>query len=139
MEIISNSESQTQKIARDFAKMLKKGDIIALYGELGAGKTVFAKGLAQGLGIKDRITSPTFTFQKTYKKGRLILHHLDLYRGESLKDFEALALDEIFSNDAVTLIEWAQKIDERLPKKRIEVIITPENETKRRVTITRYK
>lgn len=137
MEIYSNSEEETLKIAANFAKSLKGGSIIALYGDLGAGKTVFVKGMAKGLGFKNRITSPTFTFHKSYTKGKIILNHLDLYRGEEIKDFEALGLDEIFSKNAITVIEWAQKIKAKLPKKRIEITITKQDETKRKIVITR--
>ncbi|OGE12951.1 tRNA (adenosine(37)-N6)-threonylcarbamoyltransferase complex ATPase subunit type 1 TsaE, partial [Candidatus Curtissbacteria bacterium RIFOXYB2_FULL_41_10] len=86
METTTISEKQTQKIAQNFAKNLKGGDTVALYGDLGSGKTVFVKGLAKGLGIKRRITSPTFVFVKSYKISKGFFHHVDLYRGEQQED-----------------------------------------------------
>lgn len=142
----TNSEKKTQEVGQSLAKKLKRGDVVAIYGDLGAGKSVFVRGLAKGLGIKNKITSPTFTFIKTYKKGTLTLHHVDLYRGEDPKDFEKLALPEIFSSDAIVVIEWADRIKDLLPKKRIDIKIESvedtersrsKNETKRRIKISR--
>ena len=96
MEITSDSVQKTLKIASDLAKELKKGDIIALRGQLGAGKTVFVKGLARGLGIKQEIKSPTFVFEKRYpiivNNQKIIFHHLDLYRGDSINDLLTLGV-----------------------------------------------
>lgn len=139
MEKITNSPSQTQQIASDFAKDLKTGDVIALHGELGAGKTVFVQGLAKGLGIANKITSPTFVFVKSYKAGKIFLHHLDLYRGEKIKDFESLGLDEIFSPDSITIIEWAQRLKDRLPKKRWDIFIDHINENQRKIRFIQHK
>lgn len=137
MEIVSSSESQTQKIGEDFAKTLKPGDVVALFGTLGAGKTVFVKAVAAALGIKKLITSPTFTFVKTYKKGNIVLHHIDLYRAKDTKDLEALGLPEIFTKDAIVVLEWADRIKHGLPKNRWEVYIRVENESTRKIKITR--
>ena len=136
MEITTSSEEQTQELAKSFAKTLKPGDIVALYGELGAGKSVFVRGVARGFGIKDRISSPTFTFIKSYQKGKITLHHIDLYRGESIKDFESLALDEVFTQGAIVMVEWANRIEKFLPKKRIDVKLEA-NDGQRTITITR--
>ena len=141
MEVISKSPRETQKIAKDFSKDLKPGDIVALYGDLGAGKTVFIQGIAQGLKIKKKITSPTFVFVRTYPvkiaNKDSIFYHMDLYRGETLHDFESLGLDEIINGKNVVVVEWASKIEDRLPKKRIDVTIKAVNEYTRRITIER--
>ena len=137
MEVTTNSKEETQKIASDFAKTLKPGNIVALNGELGAGKTVFVSAVAKTLGIKRNITSPTFIFAKSYTAGTLTFHHLDLYRAKDIRELEALALDEIFSSEAIVMIEWAERIQNYLPKKRIDVSITKEDENKRRISITR--
>lgn len=139
MEIISKSPKQTEEIGADFAKTLKPGDIIALYGDLGAGKTVFVKGIAQGLGIKKTITSPTFTLIKSYKTDSIIFHHIDLYRGENIKDLEALGFAEVFSPEAIVVLEWADRIKNSLTKKKIDVSIQTVNESTRKIIIKKSK
>ena len=157
MEVKSNSPKTTEKIAQNLAKTLKKGDVVALFGDLGAGKTTFVQGLARGLGIKRRILSPTFVFMRSYpftmnlgpqsrQTGRgphgtvyqpLTFYHIDLYRGEDINDFKALGLDEIFQEDAIIVLEWAEKIKDKLPKKRIDVEIKVENGRTRKINIDR--
>lgn len=137
----SNSPRETQQIAQNLGKTLKVGDIIALYGELGAGKTVFVKGIARSLNIKNKITSPTFVFMRSYpiklKQKPLMFYHLDLYRGQSEDDFESLGLEEIISWDNIVVVEWADKIKSRLPNKRIDVHIENIDEQSRRIKIKR--
>jgi len=138
-EVKTTSPAQTAKVAKSFAKKLKGGDIIALYGDLGAGKTVFVKGLAIGLGIKKRILSPTFVFIRSYpfkKKDKVLtLHHVDLYRGQNTSDFKFLGLDEIFNSKSVVVIEWADKIKNSLPKKRYDIFIKKIDEKTRKIKI----
>ena len=141
MEVQSNSREQTEKIAQELTKSLKGGEVIALFGDLGTGKTVFVKGLARGLGIKKRITSPTFVFMKSYdlKIGQkpLTFYHLDLYRIASGLEAQNLGIDELFSSDSIVVLEWAEKIKDILPKKRIDVAIITVNEEVRKIKITR--
>lgn len=143
MEIKSNSPRETQKIAEKLAREIYAGDVIALYGDLGAGKTVFVQGLARGLKIKRKIVSPTFVFMRSYpfvkNKTPLTFYHIDLYRGEQEKDFESLGLDEIFSPESVVVLEWADRIKNMLPKKRIEVFFESPNEKTRKIKIRRIK
>lgn len=122
MKFTTNSEKESILLAEDFAKKIKGGDTIGLIGELGAGKTVFTKGLAKALNIKQNITSPTFVVMKVYdvsahpeiKK----LCHIDAYRLNNEADLEAIgALEYIKRKDTVTVIEWADKIKKILPKK----------------------
>ena len=142
MEVTTTSEKQTGEIGQRLAKTLKGGDVIALYGELGAGKTHFAKGIARGLGIKRRILSPTFIFIRSYtitvNRKPLTFNHVDLYRGQTKEDFRSLGLEDVFSSDSIVVVEWAEKISEILPKKRIDVTISVENETERRIKIERH-
>ncbi len=142
MEVKSSSPKETQKIAKDLTKSLKAGDTIALYGDLGAGKTVFVQGLAKGLAIAAKITSPTFVFMRTYpvkiKGENLTLYHIDLYRGQNSEDFESLGLGEILDSRAIVILEWADKIKNILPKKRIDVVIEKLDEKSRRIKIDRH-
>lgn len=138
MESKTNSQQETIKFAAEFAKSLKAGDVVALFGDLGAGKTVFVKGLAKGLGVKAKVSSPTYVFLKIYKGKNLTINHVDLYRGEKITDFKELGLDEIFGNNDITVIEWAQRISNNLPKKRIEIYIERINEKKRRIKVVRH-
>lgn len=141
MEVRTFSQEETKNLASDLAQTLHGGDIIALFGDLGAGKTVFAQGLALGFGIKRRILSPTFVFVRFYpfvKNGKkLIFYHIDLYRGQKLSDFEVLGLAELFSLDSVVVIEWAEKIQKNLPKKRINVYIKKISKNIRQIKIER--
>ncbi len=143
MEVKTNSAKESQKVAQKFARDIKGGDVIALYGDLGSGKTIFVQGLAKGLKIKRKITSPTFVFMRSYPFSRdkktLTFYHLDLYRGEEMSDFKSLGLDEIFSEDAVVVLEWADKIKSALPKKRIDIFIENAGQNKRKIKIKRSK
>jgi len=137
METISKSPEQTKEIARDLAKRLKKGGIICLFGDLGAGKTVFTQGLAQGLKIKNRILSPSFVLEREYDLGEgRKFYHIDLYRIDVFQDARGLGLEEILCNkNNIVAIEWAEKIKNFLPKKRINVFISIVNEKERRIRI----
>ncbi len=139
MQIKSKSPKETQKLGQELAKKLIGGEVIALFGDLGSGKTIFVQGLAKGLGIKRKVTSPTFVFMRQYpfsiKKFPMTFYHLDLYRGQNDQDFEALGLEEIFAPDTIVVLEWAEKIKKELPKKRIEIKIEKVNDKTRRISI----
>ena len=121
MKFFSSSEKQTFVFAKNFSKKLTGGEVIGLVGNLGAGKTVFTKGLAAGFGIKKRITSPTFVLMKVHhvakhKKIKFLVH-IDAYRIKSAHDLTAIGATEYFSHpDTITVIEWADKIKQILPK-----------------------
>lgn len=116
----TNSTEETMGFAQKLACFLGIGDVLTLSGDLGAGKTTFVKGLAQGLHIKRNVNSPTFTIIKEYE-GRLPLYHMDVYRLES--GDEDLGYDEYFDGEGITVIEWAERIANRLPKERLQVVI----------------
>ncbi|GGE55897.1 tRNA (adenosine(37)-N6)-threonylcarbamoyltransferase complex ATPase subunit type 1 TsaE [Pullulanibacillus camelliae] len=118
-ERISHSNEESMKIAEQVAQRLIPGDVITLEGDLGAGKTTFTKGIAQGLGVKRTVNSPTFTIIKEYK-GRLPLYHMDVYR---LEEEEDLGFDDFFQSEGVTIIEWASRIQTQLPEERLDVYI----------------
>lgn len=119
MLFTSTSEQETYDFAKKFAAALKGGEIIGLVGDLGAGKTVFTKGLAAGLGVKQTIISPTFVIMKVYKANHpKIKHfvHIDAYRLQSAQNLTAIGADEYFNKpDTVMIIEWADLIKEALP------------------------
>lgn len=151
-QITTNSAKQTFEFAKDFAKTLKGGEIIGLIGDLGAGKTVFAKGLAKGLGVKKTVTSPTFVLMKVYKiadcrparlatqvAGRLPiaeLIHIDAYRLRSGGDLKAIGAEEYFNRpDVAVVIEWADKIKKTLPAKTIFIKFKYAGENSRRLKL----
>ncbi len=123
MKHISQSYEETLAIARSFAETLKAGDTVCLYGGLGAGKTAFVQGLAEGLGIDEPVTSPTFTIVNEYY-GRLPLYHFDVYRIADPDEMYEIGYDEYVYGDGVSVIEWSELIDEILPEKRYNVKIS---------------
>jgi len=116
VSIISHSPEETLEAGNRLALELRAGDVIALDGDLGAGKTHFAKGLARGLGIEQPVTSPTFTLAHEYSGGRLPLFHFDFYRLESEDDRHRIGLEDYLSDDGVLVIEWASLFPHWLPK-----------------------
>ncbi|MBN9654657.1 tRNA (adenosine(37)-N6)-threonylcarbamoyltransferase complex ATPase subunit type 1 TsaE [Halobacillus sp. GSS1] len=116
----SSSTEETQQLAEKLGERLQPGDVLTLEGDLGAGKTTFTKGLGKGLGVKRTINSPTFTIMKEYQ-GRVPFYHMDVYRLE--ESDEDLGFDEYFEGDGVTVVEWAQFIEEFLPDERLDITI----------------
>ncbi|MCL5438413.1 MAG: tRNA (adenosine(37)-N6)-threonylcarbamoyltransferase complex ATPase subunit type 1 TsaE [Patescibacteria group bacterium] len=155
--VLSKNSEETQKLGEELARTLLarelqglslvKNRIIALYGELGSGKTTFVQGLARGLGIKNKIISPTFIIMRTYEfktqRSNLKttaqnskLHHVDLYRIDEKKDIEGLGLFEIMNEkNNIVVIEWAEKIKNILPKKRVDIYFENKSENERQMTI----
>lgn len=144
-QIITASEKQTFVFAKKFTKRLKGGEIIGLVGELGAGKTVFTKGLASGLGIKKIVNSPTFVLMKIYevkseKQKVKNLCHIDAYRVKTAKEIALIGAEEYFNRpDTVTVIEWADKIKKILPKKTKYVKFINMEENKRLIIFNKTK
>ncbi|HZK18528.1 MAG TPA: tRNA (adenosine(37)-N6)-threonylcarbamoyltransferase complex ATPase subunit type 1 TsaE [Clostridia bacterium] len=122
MIIKTLSSEETMLLGERLAGLLMPGDLVCLIGELGAGKTHFAKGVAVGLGVEDTVTSPTFTLIKEYE-GRIPFYHMDAYRLESAEELEDLGYDEYLYGEGVTLIEWADRIKEALPGDRLDIVI----------------
>ncbi len=119
----SNSAKETENIAKAFAKTLKCGDVVCLNGDLGAGKTAFTAGLAKGLGITEYISSPTFTILNCYS-GKIPLYHFDVYRISESDEMYDIGFDEYLTGNGVSVIEWANIIEDILPYDRYEVEIT---------------
>ena len=120
---VSHSEEETLRFAQGFAKSLQAGDTVLLMGEMGAGKTILAKGIAKGLGIKSEVTSPTYAYINSYEDGRLPLYHFDCYRVPSEDYARALGFGEYFFMGGVCLVEWSENIPSLLPDnaKRVEI------------------
>ncbi len=123
---ISNSENETFALGKSMGEAAKAGSIYCLDGDLGAGKTVFAKGFAVGLGITEPVTSPTFTIVREYREGRLPLYHFDAYRIADPDELLAIGYEEYFYGDGVCLIEWAELIDELIPDTAVHISIERE-------------
>ncbi len=116
------SAAETGMLGEKLGSLLGAGDLVCLYGGLGAGKTCLAQGIARGLGVEDAVSSPTFTLINEYY-GRLPLFHMDVYRLDSATEMEDLGYEEYFYDGGVTLVEWAEKIDGLLPADRLDVFI----------------
>lgn len=127
---ISKSREDTEAFAQAYAKTLRAGDVVLLDGDMGAGKTVFAKGVAKGLGIEEEVTSPTYAYMNDYD-GRLF--HYDCYRIETPEQAERLGLADYFDMGGICLIEWSQNIAPLLPRKVKRVKIEKSGETERRI------
>jgi len=136
-QIISRGSEDTHLIGRIIGKLLTAGDIIALIGDLGTGKTCITQGIARGLGISESyaITSPTFTLINEYP-GRHVLYHFDVYRLQGSNDLEDMGYEEYFYGKGVSVIEWAEKITDIIPESAITICITFLDENTRRIEIS---
>lgn len=119
----SYSEKDTFEFAQSLAAKSQKGDIYALIGDLGVGKTAFTKGFAQGLGVKEPIVSPTFTFVQVYDDGSMPLYHFDVYRIGDPSEMDEIGYEDYFYGDGVSIMEWADLVPEILPEETITVKI----------------
>jgi len=141
MEFQANSIEETTKIGFQLGKLLNSGDIICLTGDLGTGKTHITKGIAKGLGINDTITSPTFNIVNQYDSGRLKLNHFDVYRVSDPDEIYAIGFDDYIFSEAVSIIEWANYIEEILPKEYLHINISKDfskGENFRKISINSY-
>lgn len=136
VDVVTDSEAETSGVGERLARSLKSGDVVLLYGQLGAGKTAFVRGLAAGLGASAAdVSSPTFTIVQEYTGGRLPVQHVDLYRLEPV-EVDDLGLDELISGDAIVAIEWPERWRGR-PSSAVEVRLHRESDTSRRIRIQR--
>ena len=138
MILESKSPEDTFQIGMRLGKLAEAGEVYTLTGDLGVGKTVFTKGFAKGLGIEESVNSPTFTILQIYEDGRLPLYHFDVYRIGSVEEMEETGFEEYMTGEGVSLIEWADLIEEILPRKRTRVLIEKDLEKGfdyRRITV----
>lgn len=135
MQITTHSADETQALGQKLASRLAPGDVIAYFGDLGAGKTAFTRGLAQGLGITDPVTSPTYTIVNEYLGGRLPLFHFDMYRLSSADDLFDIGWEDYLSRGGVCAVEWSENVMDALPEDTVWVRIAREGDTGRSITI----
>ena len=128
MKKITNAQEETFALGRKMGAEAKKGDIYALEGDLGVGKTVFAQGFAAGLGIDEPVNSPTFTILQIYDEGRLPLYHFDLYRLEEPEELDEIGYEDYFYGDGVCLVEWADLFEEVMPADTVHIRISKDPE-----------
>ncbi len=131
----SFSEQQTEKIACEIAKLLKKNDIIAFKGGLGAGKTSFVRGLAKGLELRDDVSSPTFAIVNEYR-GEIPLYHFDMYKINSIEDLYSTGFFDYIDTDGIIAVEWSENISAALPDKHITVEIEHSGQDERNIIIS---
>ena len=132
--LTSTTPEQTATAGETLGRTLGPADVVALYGELGAGKTCFIQGLAAGLGVTTQATSPTFVLVNEYR-GRLPVHHVDAYRTGSLTELMDLGLLDLLGGDGVTLVEWAERAEPLLPARTVRVRIDGVGDEPRAITI----
>ncbi|MGN0114224.1 MAG: tRNA (adenosine(37)-N6)-threonylcarbamoyltransferase complex ATPase subunit type 1 TsaE [Acutalibacteraceae bacterium] len=133
---LSESAADTERIAAEFAKTMKSGDMIALFGGLGVGKTAFCRGFAKGLGYDGEVTSPTFAIVHEYIGGRLSIYHFDMYRIESFNELYSTGYFEYLESGGVVITEWSENIENVLPNKYYRVEISnPEQNDRRKIEI----
>lgn len=129
--MISRSAKETRAIGQQLAAVLKAGDVVLLDGDLGAGKSELARGVARGLGIEGAVPSPSFTILNAYDEGRIPLYHFDWYRIEDANEIYEMGMEEQLGGDGIALIEWSEKAEECLLAKRLRISIRTMDENTR--------
>ena len=133
---------RTHALGKRLGAEAKPGDVYTLVGDLGVGKTVFTQGIAEGLGITEPVSSPTFTIVQVYEEGRMPFYHFDVYRIGDIEEMDEIGYEDYFYGDGLCMIEWANLIDEILPERRSEVTIEKDLEMGfdyRRITIREHQ
>ena len=135
MLTVTNSAAETKALGEKLASRLKAGDVVALEGELGAGKSELARGIARGLGVTETVTSPSFTILNVYESGRCPLYHFDWYRLESEEELYELGMDEYLGGDGIAVIEWAERCPEAVPENVLRIRLEVTGGESRRITV----
>ena len=139
MTVETYSPEETFALGESMARAAKPGEVYTLIGDLGVGKTVFTQGIARGLGVMEPVSSPTFTIVQVYEEGRMPFYHFDVYRIGDVEEMEEIGYEDYFYGQGLTLVEWANRIEELLPGKRKEIRIEKDLEKGfdyRRITIS---
>lgn len=133
--MLTHSPAETRALGERLAHLLLPGDVLLLWGDLGAGKSELTRGLARGLGVTGPISSPSFTILNVYEDGRLPLYHFDWYRLESAEELYEMGMDEYLLGDGVAVVEWPGQCPEAIPACRLDITITPVDETTRAIRL----
>ena len=137
MEFLTHSPDETQRVGAALAKTLCGGEVIAFLGDLGAGKTAFTRGLAEGLGVTDAVTSPTYTIVNEYLTGRLPLFHFDMYRLGSSEELFDIGWEDYLARGGVCAVEWSENVEDALEAPiTVRIDRVPDGDDCRRITIT---
>ena len=134
---VTHSAAETRALGARMAQEMKAGDVVLLEGELGAGKSEFARGVAGGLGVTETVTSPSFTILNVYESGRVPLYHFDWYRLESAEELFEMGLDEYLGGDGVALVEWPGRCPEAVPEKHLMIRFVQTGEETREIEVVR--
>lgn len=135
MLIQTHSAEETRALGEKLSGRLQAGDVVVLEGELGAGKSELARGIARGLGVKETVTSPSFTILNVYESGRIPLYHFDWYRLESAEELYELGMDEYLGGDGIAVVEWAERCPEVVPEGSMRIRIEATGEDERIIEI----
>ena len=131
--MITNSAAETRELGARLAQKLKAGDVLLLEGDLGAGKSELARGVAKGLEVQETVTSPSFTILNVYESGRLPLFHFDWYRLDSSEELYELGMDEYLGGNGIALVEWPERCPDAVPETALRIRITADGENTRRI------
>lgn len=133
LTVTTDAVEKTRQVGEELGRLLGPGDLLCVYGPLGAGKTALAQGVARGLGVTEAVVSPTFILIREYR-GRVPFYHFDAYRLQGPEDLNLLGAEEYLAGDGVVLVEWADRVDPALPAERLDVALDYDNENKRRLS-----
>lgn len=134
--MLTKSPAETRALGRSLAQQLRPGDVLLLWGDLGAGKSELTRGIAEGLGVTSPVTSPSFTILNVYDEGRMPLYHFDWYRLNSVEELYEMGMDEYLGGDGVAVVEWPSQCPEAIPETHLAIRLTPAGEDTREVTLT---
>ena len=134
--MLTNSPAETRALGRQLAQSLQAGDVLLLWGDLGAGKSEMTRGIAEGLGVTATVTSPSFTILNVYDDGCIPLYHFDWYRLNSVDELYEMGMDEYLGGDGVAVVEWPSQCPEAIPETHLAVRLTPVGENEREITLT---
>ena len=131
--MMTHSPAETRALGEKLAHLLLPGDVLLLWGDLGAGKSELTRGIAKGLGITGPISSPSFTIMNVYDEGRIPLYHFDWYRLQSSEELYEMGMDEYLGGDGVAVIEWPGQCPDAIPEKYLSITIEPQEDETRRI------
>lgn len=131
--MITKGPMETRDAGRKLAAKLRAGDVLLMYGDLGAGKSEMTRGIAEGLGVTETVTSPSFTVLNVYESGTIPLYHFDWYRLESAEEIYELGMDEYLGGDGIAVVEWPTQCPDAIPEDHLKIEITPVDENTREI------